>query len=249
MRKAVIVFFLLVAPVIAQEEIFGYEIIDELLEPAVTSYIGREVWAYGNLDVYCQKRVDIPQSTRFYNTTPELKLSIDTIELVKLPENFWQQIIHVNGGFTQPGDYSGVSSETAFLIVLKTETAIKNNGYASNGTFLEDELCQDFFTIVFPEMMYLERIFSFESIQDVAKEKVWPKQALNNVLDMNVSVQIGMTKDMVLWKLGAPLRPLELKESFDADAWSYLSQVPFSKDVTFDKRDGNVIKFIEGRLP
>jgi hypothetical protein len=252
MRKAIVFLVLLMFPAFAQEKIFGYERIDEPLEAAVTAYIGREVWAYGRMSIYCQNEADTPESIRFYYTTPELRLTIDRIVTIKNGDNIWQQVqtIHVNGGFTQPGDYSGLDSEIAFLIVLRTETPIKNDGAAFYGTTpVEEELCQDFFTVVFPKAAYLERIFSFESIHDVAKEKGWPKKILPKIFDLYTSVQPGMTKEMVLWKLGAPLRPLELKEALEVAYWSYLSWVPFSKDVTFDKKDGRVIKYIEGRLP
>jgi hypothetical protein len=71
------------------------------------------------------------------------------------------------------------------------------------GTVNRDEQyisCQEFFTVVFPKISYLERIFSLKSIQEVAEEKGWSKKSLDEVLDINSSVQFGMTKDMVLWK-------------------------------------------------
>jgi hypothetical protein len=57
-----------------------------------------------------------------------------------------------------------------------------------------------------------------------------------------------MTRDMVLWKLGAPLKPLNLEEAYSASHWSYLSYVPFSHDVSFDQ-NGKVSEYAEGCLP
>jgi hypothetical protein len=248
MYKVRLVVIFIFSFVLAQEEMFGYEIIDEPLEPAVASYIGREVWAYGNLRVYCQNPMDTQQVSRFYNTTPRDKLSIQNLVLVELSENYWQQIIHVNGGFTQPGDHSGVTSETAFLLTLRTKEPIKNYGSASDGSPIEDALCQEFFTVVLPELNALERVFSFIPFEEIARQKGWTKQDVQDVLDIYASVNVGMTRDMVLWKLGAPLEPLELSEAWSAGHWSYLSYVPFSHSVDFDQ-EGKVSKYSEGRLP
>jgi hypothetical protein len=95
-------------------------VIDEVLEPAVVAYIGLEVWAYGSLRVYCQSPMNTQQVYRFYDTVPQNKLIVQNLVRVKLPKDSWQQVIHVNGGFIQPMDHSSVSSETAFLLTLKT---------------------------------------------------------------------------------------------------------------------------------
>jgi hypothetical protein len=253
MRKTIFFVMILIFPALAQEEMFGYKVLNEPLKPAIASYIGREVWAYGNLDIYCQNPRDTQQVSRFYNTTPRDKLTIQNLVLVELPENYWQQIVHVNGGFTQPGDYSGVSSETAFLIVLQTETPIEDNGSAASGTSLSydtivEEKCQKFFTVALPKLMFLERIFSFTPFAEIAEQKGWSGQDVQTILDVNTSVTVGMTRDMVLWKLGAPLKPLNLEEASSATHWSYLSYVPFSHDVDFDQ-DGKISQYVEGRLP
>jgi hypothetical protein len=252
MRKIIFLSMFLMFPARAQEEMFGYKVLNEPLEPAVTAYIGREVWAYGNLRVYCQNPMNTQQVVRFYDTTPNNKLTIQNLVRVKLPEEHWQQVIHVNGGFTQPMDFSSITSQTAFLLTLRTETATVNTALVYDDSLSHDELyilCQEFFTVVFPKMNYLERIFSFQSVQDVAREKEWPKQALAEVLDPYTSVQLGMTREIVLWKLGAPLHPLELDEALNAGYWSYLGYIPFSKTVMFNKKTGTVTKYSEGRLP
>jgi hypothetical protein len=252
MRKVIFLSIALIFPALAQEEIFGYRVLNEPLEPALASYIGRDVWAYGNLRVYCQNPINTQQVVRFYNTTPQHKLTIQNLVRVKLPEEYWQQVIHVNGGFTQPMDFSSITSETAFLLTLQTETAIVNTASVSDSSLGHDELyvsCQEFFTVVFPKINYLERIFSFESFQDVAREQGWSKKARADTLDIYTSVQPGTTKDMVLWKLGAPLSPLELDEALNASHWNYQGYIPFSKNVTFDKRTGTVTKYLESHLP
>lgn len=248
MYKFRLVVILIFSFALAQEEKFGYKVLNEPLEPAVTSYIGREVWVYGRLRIYCQNPMNTQQVSRFYNMTPQHKLTIQNLVPIQLPENYWQQIIHVNGGFTQPGDHSGVTSETAFLLTLLTKEPIKNYGGASDGSPIEDALCQEFFTVVLPELNALERVFSFNSFEEIAKQEGWSEQEVQAVLSESTSVAVGMTREMVLWKLGAPLKPLELSEAWSAGHWSYLSYVPFSHSVDFDQ-EGKVSKYSEGRLP
>jgi hypothetical protein len=251
MHKSILIVALMLSFALAQEEIFGYEVLNDPLEPAVTSYIGREVWAYGRLQVYCQNPINTQQVSRFYYTSPKNKLAIQNLSHVNLPEDSWQRIIHVNGGFTQPMDHSGVSSETAFLLTLNTESPILNEGSASDGSLSQDELytsCQEFFTVVLPQVSYLERIFSFIPFEEIAEQQGWTDQEVRDVLDVYASVSLGMTRDMVLWKLGAPLNPLNLDEAHSAGHWSYLSYVPFSHNMGFDQ-DGKVSKYSEGRLP
>jgi hypothetical protein len=216
MRQAISLLILLIFPVFAQEQIFGYNTIDEPLEPGVTSYIGHKLWVYGGLGgvnrLMCQSNVHDDYG-RNYVSEPYDSFTIQNIYLVEF----------YGGGIFDP------SKGPAFLITLRFERPLFTNIIGGR------EYCQDFYVGWFPELSYLQRKLSYESPQDTASRLGWTNEQLGKVFqyDYDGKNLLGMTKEMVLWIYGAPHIPSDIQEAMVTNRWQYFFPITEEIDITF----------------
>jgi hypothetical protein len=240
------------------DKLLGYTVLNERLEPEISSYLGQIVWAYASLYMRCQDK-ETSGTVRFYNSQQNLDIKIDNIALISLQEvldnpsqrTSYTPYISIDGGLTGPNSSDAISPtpDSVYLVLLETDVPITNHAVVSFGdgeTFLP---CQAFYTFLGPDKLYFERAFSKVSLQEVASIQNWSEAEFNFVIEEPGAERllIGMTRDMVFWKVGWPLEPFDFEEALEADEWTYQWHIPYGLEVHF--AGGKVMSFTEWGLP